>query len=65
MNWHQRGLSITWAEVELDEHKDKLKTGANVLAIHGLNATLRGSDFLLAVELNVADYQNVRLDIID
>ncbi|HNS19022.1 MAG TPA: lamin tail domain-containing protein [Sedimentisphaerales bacterium] len=35
----------------ISEHIDKLKTGGNILAIHGLNESTSGSDFLISVEL--------------
>jgi YVTN family beta-propeller protein len=60
--WNSKSLgtrsdaeAISWVQFELDEHKNKLRTGANILAIQGLNSSLRGSDFLLAVELDVAE----------
>lgn len=40
-----------FTDFDLDEFKDRLVNGQNVLAIHGLNASATDSDFLLAAEL--------------
>ncbi|MBN1482343.1 CotH kinase family protein [candidate division KSB1 bacterium] len=36
---------------DLSDHIDELKTGQNVLAVHGLNYSLTSSDFLMHVQL--------------
>lgn len=39
--------------LDLTPWKDALRTGSNVLAVHGLNATTEGTDFLIRPELSV------------
>jgi hypothetical protein len=42
------------AAVDVSPYKDQLKVGANILAIHGLNASSSSSDFLISVALETS-----------
>ncbi len=44
-------LAVFFEPVDITDSKDLLTVGPNVLALHGLNASLTSSDFLIAVEL--------------
>ncbi len=46
--------ALQFAAFDISDMRDKLRTGENVLAIHGLNATLNSSDFLLVPEMDGA-----------
>jgi hypothetical protein len=45
------GIARVFADFIIPNPQDLLKEGDNVLAIHGLNATLNSTDFLIQVEL--------------
>ncbi len=45
------GAAVAQATVDISEHAGLLWEGANLLAIHGLNASVGSSDFLFSVEL--------------
>jgi hypothetical protein len=44
-----------WEPFAITQHRDLLRQGANLLAIHGLNANATSSDFLISAELMAAD----------
>ncbi|MEZ5305347.1 MAG: cadherin domain-containing protein [Verrucomicrobiales bacterium] len=48
---HADGDAVQFEEIEADAFAPALVAGQNVLAIHGLNAGLGSSDFLLSAEL--------------
>ncbi len=43
--------AVTQAAIDISEHVGLLRSGTNLLAVHGLNAPLDSSDFLISVEL--------------
>ena len=43
-------------DFNITEHVDRLRTGDNLLAIHGLNGSATSSDFLISVELIGAEW---------
>lgn len=45
------GRAMVFEDIDVSAHRDKLREGANVLAIHGLNAGSTSSDFLIVPEL--------------
>ena len=51
---HRDVDAVQWQEVEIDVSGD-LRRGKNVLAVHAFDFQLRGSDFLLSVELDVRE----------
>ena len=48
---HDDASAVTWVSFDAGKHINKLKTGNNILAIHGLNAGLGSSDMLINAEL--------------
>ncbi len=48
---HDDSAAIVFEDIDLTSHLDKLRTGDNLLAIHGMNRTTTDSDFLISVEL--------------
>jgi hypothetical protein len=42
---------VDWEEIDVSDYRDRLVTGANVLAIHGLNVSATDADFLIVPEL--------------
>jgi YVTN family beta-propeller protein len=51
---HKDSESIEWDEIEINVSGELVK-GENVLAVHAFNASTKGSDFLLSVELDVRE----------
>lgn len=49
------GAAVVFEEFKVDAGLAALKTGRNILAIHGLNVSLGSSDFLIASELEVGE----------
>ncbi|MDC0325681.1 CotH kinase family protein [bacterium] len=49
--------SIKFASYDITDHRDRLKYGRNVLAIHGLNHSKESTDLLLMVELQTSDFE--------
>jgi spore coat protein CotH len=41
------------AEIDISNYIDRLKTGKNILAIHGLNVSVTSSDLLISAQLDV------------
>jgi hypothetical protein len=65
LNWntladtdHPDAAALQYVEFDLDDHAVKLVTGANVLAIQGLNRAIDSSDFLISVELEISGCQD-------
>jgi hypothetical protein len=52
---HADEAAIVFESIDISSHLDRLRSGANLLAIHGLNNSLTSSDFLIVAELDVAD----------
>lgn len=48
---HRDTLAVVFEDADVSEFKSLLKPGGNVLAIHGLNATLTSDDFLIVPEV--------------
>jgi len=55
------GQAVVAQEFDITQHKDTLIRGQNVLAVHGLNASLGSSDLLILPELIAAEIE--RLDL--
>jgi len=63
-NWSSRAKksgddrqSMKFAPYDLSDHRDRLKYGRNVLAIHGLNHSKDSSDLLVMAELQTSDFK--------
>ena len=52
---HADEAAIVFESIDISSHIDRLRGGANLLAIHGLNNSPTSSDFLIVAELDVAD----------
>ena len=48
--------SMQFSAYDISAHKDKLRKGENILAIHGMNNSERSSDLLFVAELQTNDY---------
>ncbi|MBN2312870.1 MAG: lamin tail domain-containing protein [Sedimentisphaerales bacterium] len=48
---HSDSEAVVFQSIDISSHIGALRQGANVLAIHGLNASTTSSDFLISVEL--------------
>jgi ankyrin repeat protein len=48
--------SMQFSAYDISDHKDKLRKGENILAIHGMNNSDRSSDLLFVAELQTNDY---------
>ncbi|UCG58177.1 MAG: lamin tail domain-containing protein [Phycisphaerales bacterium] len=48
---HSDPEAIVFEHVDVSAHVDDLRYGENILAIHGLNASIASSDFLISAEL--------------
>jgi spore coat protein CotH/ankyrin repeat protein len=47
--------AVKFQSFQISQHIDKLRKGANVLALHGLNVQASSSDMLIAAELSTSD----------
>jgi hypothetical protein len=52
---HDDGAAVVWASFDVTDHIGVLHSGDNLLAIHGLNAGLGSSDFLISAELEAGE----------
>ncbi|MDP6794335.1 MAG: CotH kinase family protein [Verrucomicrobiota bacterium] len=61
------GANSTFAAFNLNKHRDRLRQGRNLLAIHGLNISPESTDFLMVAELqtNAHDYEDAIWEVID
>ncbi len=50
---HDDASAVTWVSFDAGKQINKLKTGNNILAIHGLNSGLGSSDMLINAELSL------------
>ena len=50
---HDDASAVTWVSFDAGKYINKLKTGNNILAIHGLNSGLGSSDMLINAELSL------------
>ena len=50
---HDDASAVTWVSFDVGKYINKLKTGNNILAIHGLNSGLGSSDMLINAELSL------------
>ena len=48
--------SMQFSAYDISDHKDRLRNGENILAIHGMNNSERSSDLLFVAELQTNDY---------
>lgn len=48
--------AMAFESINLSAHKDKLRQGKNILAVHGLNIDRASTDMLMLVELETNDY---------
>jgi hypothetical protein len=44
-------LAVNFESIDISAHLDSLRSGSNILAIHGLNTSTTSSDLLISVEL--------------
>ncbi len=54
---HRDNEAVEFADFNVGAHLSALRTGDNVLAIHGLNRSASGNDFLIVPELIVQDLE--------
>ena len=47
---------MQFSAYDISDHKDKLRKGENILAIHGMNNSEQSSDLLFVAELQTNDY---------
>jgi len=61
------GANATFASFNINRHRDTLRRGRNLLAIHGLNISPESTDFLQVAELqtNAHDYEDAIWEVID
>jgi len=52
---HDDAAAVVFEAIDISPHIERLRSGYNLLAIHGLNASVTSTDFLIGVELDVAD----------
>ena len=57
------GAAVRYQAFPVSEHIGKLRKGANVLAIHGLNLNPASSDLLISPELRVSDKSEKKNDL--
>lgn len=50
-NSHDDDLAKVFESFDISSHRHRIKDGANILAIHGLNRTAGSTDFLISAEL--------------
>ena len=50
---HDDSAAVSWSAFEVSKFVKELKTGENILAIHGLNSGLGSSDMLINAELTI------------
>jgi len=48
---HSDTEAVNFEDIDISSYINRLKSGSNILAIHGLNATATSSDFLISTEL--------------
>ncbi len=48
---HTDSEAVNFEDIDISSYIDELGSGSNILAIHGLNASLTSSDFLISAEL--------------
>ncbi|MDI6447962.1 lamin tail domain-containing protein [Anaerobaca lacustris] len=51
--------AVVFESIDISSHLDQLRSGTNLLAIHGLNVPLTSSDFLIVAELDVAERPSI------
>ena len=51
---HSDGEAVSFVPFNVSDHLDRLRAGANLLAIHGLNISTTSSDFLINAELKAS-----------
>jgi hypothetical protein len=51
--------AVNFQDFDISSHMSDLRRGDNILAIHGLNAGLSSSDFLISTELIVSEHEPV------
>jgi spore coat protein CotH len=56
---HDDRVAMRFQPFDISAHKDKLRNGRNVLAIHGMNINMQSTDMLIVAELetNKFDYE--------
>lgn len=57
---HDDAAAVVFEAVDISSHIPTLRSGYNLLAIHGLNVSPTSSDFLIGVELEVADKETAK-----
>jgi hypothetical protein len=68
MSWNEGSIATredavaqTFEDLDITDHIGALRTGDNVLAIHGLNTSLSSSDLLILPELTAAKIETIDL----
>ena len=64
---HDDPAAVQFEARNISQHKDKLRKGKNVLALHGLNISRESTDMLLVAELqtNNYDYEEAIAELVD
>ena len=52
---HDDPAAMQFESFNISDHRDKLRSGTNVLAIHGLNVNPESTDMLIAAEIRTSD----------
>ncbi len=58
---HDDSLAVRYESFDISGHGNRLRSGKNILAIHGLNSGLTSSDMLIVAELVATDTGKSRL----
>ncbi len=58
---HDDSLAVQFESFDITAHREQLRGGKNILAIHGLNGGLTSSDMLIVTELVATGRGNARL----
>ena len=53
---HDDQAALRFESINISKHKDKLRNGKNILAIHGLNVDAASTDMLIVAEIQTNDY---------
>ncbi len=56
---HSDPAAMRFASFKVSEHRDKLRKGRNVLAVHGLNVDAGSTDMVIVAEMETNDHDDV------
>jgi hypothetical protein len=51
---HADSAAVVFEDIDISDYRDALRNGANILAVHGMNSSATGPDFLIDVELRAS-----------